>query len=288
LGRDGRIKVTDFGAAVNSRLKDITQVSGLGSAAYMSPQQIDGQTLSFQADIYSLGIVLFKMLTGRLPFAAHSLAALAEEIKGQDIAPPSRFRAEIPPELDAVIQRATARDLARRYASWDKCRGSPTTLRGATGRFSYPTKIASRAVPALGRHRRGIRAVFLRRMASVPAERADPRRRRDIFRRGQVRVMKNAQQVDGSSPASGSEVAYPRAPRADRGRRSGFNVRRRIRTCWMLPRRREARRRTRRTGWPAGWRCNERLPACSPPASGIFIGLMLNQFDTTELRTWRH
>jgi eukaryotic-like serine/threonine-protein kinase len=120
IGSDGRIKVTDFGAAANARLKDITQVSGLGSAAYMSPQQIDGQMLTHQADIYSLGIVLFKLLTGRLPFAAHSIARLADEIKGADIAPPSRFRAEVPPQLNAVVKRATARDLANRYASWDK------------------------------------------------------------------------------------------------------------------------------------------------------------------------
>jgi serine/threonine protein kinase len=120
LGKDGRIKVTDFGAAANARLKDITQVSGLGSAAYMSPQQLDGQTLSFHADIYSLGIVLFKLLAGRLPFSASSILQLAQEIRGRDVPPPSQFRPEVPPLLDQVVQRATARDMARRYASWDK------------------------------------------------------------------------------------------------------------------------------------------------------------------------
>jgi eukaryotic-like serine/threonine-protein kinase len=120
LGKDGRIKVTDFGAAANARLKDITQVSGLGSAAYMSPQQLDGQSLSFQADIYSLGIVLFKLLTGRLPFAAHSIMQLAGEIRGRDVAAPSQFRPDVPAQLDQVVQRATARDLAKRYATWDK------------------------------------------------------------------------------------------------------------------------------------------------------------------------
>jgi serine/threonine protein kinase len=120
LGRDGRIKVTDFGAAANARLKDITQVSGLGSAAYMSPQQLDGQTLTFHADIYSLGIVLFKLLTGRLPFSSHSILQLANEIRARDIAPPSQVRPDVPPQLDQVVQRATARDVAKRYASWDK------------------------------------------------------------------------------------------------------------------------------------------------------------------------
>jgi serine/threonine protein kinase len=120
VGADGRIKVTDFGAAANNRLKDVTLVSGLGSAAYMSPQQIDGQPLTFQADIYSLGIVLFKMLTGRLPFEAGSILQLAREIKERDVPAPSRFRREIPPLLDAIVRRATARDLGKRYATWDK------------------------------------------------------------------------------------------------------------------------------------------------------------------------
>jgi serine/threonine protein kinase len=120
LGKDGRIKVTDFGAAANARMKDITQVSGLGSAAYMSPQQLDGQTLTFHADIYSLGVVLFKLLTGRLPFSAHSILQLANEIRGRDIPPPSQFRADVPPALDQAVQRATARDVANRYPSWDK------------------------------------------------------------------------------------------------------------------------------------------------------------------------
>jgi serine/threonine protein kinase len=120
LGKDGRIKVTDFGAAANARMKDITQVSGLGSAAYMSPQQLDGSTVTFHADIYSLGVVLFKLLTGQLPFSAHSILQLANEIRSRDIPAPSRLRAEVPPQLDQVVQRATAREVARRYPSWDK------------------------------------------------------------------------------------------------------------------------------------------------------------------------
>jgi len=120
MAADGGVKVTDFGAATNSKLIDITHVSGLGSAAYMSPQQLGGHPLTHQADIYSLGVVLFKLLAGRLPFSAGSLAELAAQIKEQDIPAPSRLRPGVPPQLDAVVQRATARDLEKRYRSWDR------------------------------------------------------------------------------------------------------------------------------------------------------------------------
>jgi len=120
VGKDGRVKVTDFGAAVNKKLVDITHISGLGSAAYMSPQQLAGHPLTHQADIYSLGIVLYKMLTGGLPFRAGSLAELAEQIKESDVPPPSVARPGVPPRLDAIVKRATARDLEGRYKSWDK------------------------------------------------------------------------------------------------------------------------------------------------------------------------
>jgi len=120
VGKDGRVKVTDFGAAVNKKLVDVTHISGLGSAAYMSPQQLAGHPLTHQADIYSLGIVLYKLLAGTLPFSAGSLAELAAQIKEADVPPPSVARPGVPPRLDAIVRRATARDLEARYKSWDK------------------------------------------------------------------------------------------------------------------------------------------------------------------------
>ena len=121
LARDGGVKVTDFGSAVSTKASHITHVSGLGSVAYMSPQQIRGHyPLTFHTDIYSLGVVLFKMLTGRTPFSAQSLAELADQITGSDVPAPSKFRGEVPPQLDAIVRRATARDLGARYGTWDQ------------------------------------------------------------------------------------------------------------------------------------------------------------------------
>jgi eukaryotic-like serine/threonine-protein kinase len=121
MASDGGIKVTDFGSAVSTKAANVTHVAGLGSAAYMSPQQIMGHyPLTFQTDVYSLGIVLFKMLTGRTPFSAESLSDLADQITGSDVPAPSAMRGEVPPQLDAIVRRATARDLDQRYRTWDE------------------------------------------------------------------------------------------------------------------------------------------------------------------------
>lgn len=121
LARDGAVKVTDFGSAVSTKASNITHVAGLGSVAYMSPQQIRGHyPLTYHTDIYSLGVVLFKLLTGRTPFSADSIADLADQITGTDVPAPSTVRKEVPPQLDAIVRRATARELERRYRTWDQ------------------------------------------------------------------------------------------------------------------------------------------------------------------------
>jgi len=154
VGKDGRVKVTDFGAAVNKKLIDITHISGLGSAAYMSPQQLAGHPLTHQADIYSLGIVLYKLLAGKLPFSAGSLSELAAQIKDADVPPPSVVHPGVPPRLDAIVKRATARDLDARYKSWDKFAEDLANVSakpaGRTPALAEKDKLpALRAMPAL-------------------------------------------------------------------------------------------------------------------------------------------
>jgi len=121
LARDGGVKVTDFGSAVSTKAANVTQIAGLGSIAYMSPQQIRGHNpLTFHTDIYSLGVVMFKMLTGRTPFVAESIADLADQITDTDVPAPSTLRSDVPPQLDAIVRRATARELENRYRTWDQ------------------------------------------------------------------------------------------------------------------------------------------------------------------------
>jgi serine/threonine protein kinase len=118
-GEDGDIKISDFGACIQTGAEQTqTQVMGVGSPAYMSPQQLQEQTLNHQTDIYSLGVVMYQLLAGRLPFQASSNYGIIYQICNIDPPPPSSFREGIPPALDAVVARAMQKELQNRYASW--------------------------------------------------------------------------------------------------------------------------------------------------------------------------
>jgi serine/threonine protein kinase len=116
----GDIKISDFGAAIQSGDQTKTQVAGIGSPAYMSPQQLSEQPLDHRTDIWSLGVVMYQLLTARLPFLAGSNYAMVYQICNIDPPPPSTFRAETPPGLDAIVARAMQKDLGARYASWEE------------------------------------------------------------------------------------------------------------------------------------------------------------------------
>ena len=115
----GDIKISDFGAAMMSGAEQTaTQVAGVGSPAYMSPQQVQEQILTHQTDIYSLGVVMYQLLSGRLPYQATSNYGMVYQICHGDAPPPSTFRLDVPPGLDAIVARAMQKNLATRYQSW--------------------------------------------------------------------------------------------------------------------------------------------------------------------------
>jgi serine/threonine protein kinase len=114
------VKVTDFGAALVPTTRDTTQVSAIGSPAYMSPEQVKEHTLDHQTDIYSMGVVMYHLLTGRLPFQAVNNFSLIYQITNVDPEPPSAYRPEIPPTVDAIVQHAMAKDLGDRYRLWEE------------------------------------------------------------------------------------------------------------------------------------------------------------------------
>jgi hypothetical protein len=117
----GDIKVSDFGACMQTTSeKTQTQVVGIGSPAYMSPQQVREQTLNHQTDIYGLGVVMFQLMTGRLPFQASSHYGMIYQICNIEPPPPSTFRADIPLVLDNLVARAMQKELTDRYASWEE------------------------------------------------------------------------------------------------------------------------------------------------------------------------
>ena len=116
---EGDIKVSDFGASFQEALaQDTTQLTGIGSPAYMSPEQIRLEEVTHQTDIYSLGVVMYKMLTGRLPFNASNQLSLTYEILNVAPPPPSQVRPELPALLDEICLKAMQKNPADRYPTW--------------------------------------------------------------------------------------------------------------------------------------------------------------------------
>ncbi|MBE0624788.1 MAG: protein kinase [Burkholderiales bacterium] len=119
LSRNGETKVSDFGASFQQRpSQETTQITGVGSPAYMSPEQIRMEALTQQTDIYSLGVTMYRLLTGRLPFRASTQAGLSYAILNTPPTPPVNLRPELPLLLDAIVMKAIAKDPAERYQSW--------------------------------------------------------------------------------------------------------------------------------------------------------------------------
>ena len=111
------VKIADFGAAFLRKSQAI-QTEAMGSPYYMSPEQIEGAALTFHSDMYSLGVVLYELLTGKRPFAGDSLDALVQKIMNEEPAPPSSLRKGLPKEIDAVVLRAMKKKSEHRYETW--------------------------------------------------------------------------------------------------------------------------------------------------------------------------
>ena len=117
IDRDGRIRVTDFGIA-RAGNSEITQTgSVMGTAQYLSPEQAQGMDVAAPSDIYSIGIMLFEMLTGRVPFDGENAVAIAMKQVSEEPPAPSSINPQVGPALDAVVLRALAKDPAQRYAT---------------------------------------------------------------------------------------------------------------------------------------------------------------------------
>ncbi|HEX6290692.1 MAG TPA: Stk1 family PASTA domain-containing Ser/Thr kinase [Herpetosiphonaceae bacterium] len=118
LTPSGHIRITDFGIAKSHLSTAVTQAGmTFGTADYISPEQAQGLTATPQSDIYSLGIVLYEMLTGRLPFVADTPMAVALQHIQQPAPPPRQINPSLPPSLEALVLRAIAKDPRQRPAS---------------------------------------------------------------------------------------------------------------------------------------------------------------------------
>jgi serine/threonine-protein kinase len=123
-GAELTVKLTDFGIARAVEQTRITQVgSVVGTAAYLSPEQVRGEEATPATDVYALGVVLYQFLTGRLPYEGSTLAELAVRQQNEKPLPPSTYNEAVPEMLGAAVLRALEGDPARRYASASELAG---------------------------------------------------------------------------------------------------------------------------------------------------------------------
>ena len=120
VGPDGRVKVTDFGIARSGASQMTEAGSIIGTAQYLSPEQARGAPVDETSDLYSVGIVLYEMLTGEVPFTGETPLEIAMKHLSTVPEPPSKLRPEIPHDLDLIVLRALAKDPADRYENADE------------------------------------------------------------------------------------------------------------------------------------------------------------------------
>jgi len=120
---EGRVKVTDFGIARAGTSQMTETGSIVGTAQYLSPEQARGGEVDQRSDLYSLGVVLYELLTGKTPFEGDTPVEVAMKHLSNAPKPPSELRKDIPPELDMVVLRALAKDPNDRYQSADEMEG---------------------------------------------------------------------------------------------------------------------------------------------------------------------
>jgi eukaryotic-like serine/threonine-protein kinase len=136
IDEEGRARVTDFGIA-RAGASDMTLTGSImGTAQYLSPEQAQGLTVSASSDLYSVGVILYELLTGAVPFEGETAVAIAFKQVSAEPVPPSALNPALPHSLDAVVLRALAKDPAQRYADADELIAALERERAALPMFS--------------------------------------------------------------------------------------------------------------------------------------------------------
>jgi serine/threonine-protein kinase len=115
LGEDGHPKIADFGIAKFNLANITSNGHAMGTPAYMSPEQLSGEAVDGRSDLFSVGVILYTMLTGYRPFQGNSAMTVSYKVVNRDPVPVSALDADIPPMLDYVVSRAMSKDRKQRY-----------------------------------------------------------------------------------------------------------------------------------------------------------------------------
>ncbi|MBO0959159.1 Stk1 family PASTA domain-containing Ser/Thr kinase [Neobacillus sp. MM2021_6] len=158
VDHDGKVKVTDFGIAMALSATSITQTNSvLGSVHYLSPEQARGGMANRKSDIYSLGIVMFELLTGRLPFSGESAVSIALKHLQSETPSVRRWNQNIPQSVENIVLKATAKDPFHRYNSVEEMEEDLRTAldleRMDEPKFAIPIdNEATKAIPVITDH----------------------------------------------------------------------------------------------------------------------------------------
>jgi beta-lactam-binding protein with PASTA domain/predicted Ser/Thr protein kinase len=146
IDHDGRVRVADFGIA-RAVTSDVTETGAImGTAQYIAPEQAQGHPVDARSDLYSIGVVLYELLTGRVPFDAETPVTVALMQVNEPPIPPMELKPDLPPALDAIVMRALEKDPARRFADADEFIAALESARQAPQQVIAPPPVVEEVV----------------------------------------------------------------------------------------------------------------------------------------------
>ena len=188
VDRDGHARIMDFGIARSLKAKGITGAGVMiGTPEYMSPEQVEGKEVDERSDIYSLGVILYEMVAGHVPFEGDTPFTIGVKHKSEVPRPPKELNAQIPEDLNRVILRCLEKDKSNRYQSAGELRselgrieqGMPTAARVTPKKKAFTSReitvtvgVKKLVVPAIALAALAVIAVILWRV--IPGKKAAP------------------------------------------------------------------------------------------------------------------